>query len=134
MLLCTLSWRHTLHPEHGFVLGYAQMSEAQISCAGTKASSLSETGDHQGSIWQPVLWASRVDDLEMKNANNASLLQVLLAGVGKLDTFLPQCFPSLSLSLFPSFILPASPWLCHSLSLPATLSSPILSFVRHPHR
>lgn len=97
------------------------MRGLQISSTGTKAYSLSETGDRQGSIWQPVHWASRVDDLEMKNANNASLLQVSWQErVNLIHSFLNV---SLSLPL----------WLCHSPS-PCYSVFPALSFVRHPHR
>ena len=90
------------------------MSEQQISSARTKASSLSETGDLQGSIWQPGHWVSRLDDLEMKNANNACFLQASWQGWANLI----RCFLNVSLSFYPSLIL----WL--SLSLLATLSFP----------
>lgn len=97
------------------------MSVPQISSARTKASSLSETGDLQGSIWQPGHWVSRVDDLEMKNANNAILLQVSWQErANSIHSFL---------SVSPSFPL----WLRHSPS-PCHSVFPTLSFVLHPQR
>lgn len=80
---------------------------AHIPSARTKASSLSETGDLQGSIWRPGHRVSRLDDLEMKNASNARPSPGLLARADKLDTFLPLCLPLSSLPV----------WLCHSSSL-----------------
>lgn len=121
MLLCTLG--QLLHPVHGFSLCYAQMSGPQIPCARTKASSLSETGDLQGSIWQPGHWASRVDDLKMKNANNASLLQVSWQEwANTIHSFLNvsrSLSPSLALSL--SLSLP----LCLTHSLICSSPSPL---------
>lgn len=121
MLLCTLSQGQLLHPVHGFSLGYAQMSVLQISRARTKTSSLSETGDLQGSIWQPGCRASRLDDLEMKNANNASFLQV------SWQEWTNSIHSFLNVSLPLPLLLCHSPSPCHSVF-------PSLSFVLHPHR
>lgn len=107
---------------------------ANIPSARTKASSLSETGDLQGSIWRPGHRVSRLDDLEMKNASNARPSPGLLARADKLDTFLPLCLP-LTLALSSLSSLPV--WLCHSSSLlPLCLPPrpPGLSFVPHPPR
>ncbi len=110
MLLCTLSQGQLLHPVHGFGLGYAQMSVPKIFHVRTKASSLSETGDHQGSIWQLRESARRSGD------EKRPIMQASFRSFGRngQTRYIPSS-ASLSPSLFGSVTLP----------LPATLSSPV---------
>lgn len=90
----------------------------ECNSARTKASSLRETGALQGSIWQPGHWMSRVDDLEMKNANNASLLQLpWQEWANSIHTFL-------GVSLCLSFWHCRSPFTCHSVFPTFICSSP----------
>lgn len=93
------------------------MSAPQISGVRTKASSLSETGYLQGSIWQPGHCTSRLDDL---GGWKMPIMEASFRSLGRTEQtrYTPSsvfCSLSLALLLSPPLALSLSP-------LPATLS------------
>lgn len=118
MLLCTLSKGKSLHPV--LRLGDARTEVTRLTSPvwRQRPSSLGEIWDLKSSIWQPGHCTSWLDDLEVKNANNASLPKVSWhKRTNSIHSFL-NIFLSLPV------------WLCHSFSSCHSVF-PSLSFVLH---